>query len=504
MRTKRTLLNFITDIVPMVIIALIGAFKIRLFLANLGQETLGAYQLFAQIFMYLTLVEAGFGTAIMYKLYKPAKDQDLTKINQLLSGCRVIFNIVALVIFGIGLVLSFGLDLFIKDRTLDYGYIQIAFLLNLAANAVNYFFITYSIIYNINQKKYKTNMVTQALVITRSAIEIVLLLLGGDLIAITTLGLGFNLLIQVIIRAMAKREFPGLDVRVKDKDFSIRQDVKHILPLKITSLIGNNIDIVVISSFLGLGHVAVYTAYNYIVNTFRNIMNKFSDAALSSIGNLTVSDDKDDYAFFREYNSFLFFVAGIICVPLFLVLNPFIRIWVGESMLVSELTVLLFVAILFTAIVRAPAGSYITVYGLFRETKPAAYIEMLVNLILTLILVHFCGITGVLTATVIAYLASDPFRINPLYRSKFKRSPLLYYLEYLKYAALLTANGIAVFFLLRLLNPAYGSLLSWLAIGSAVFIENVLVTYALFKIFVKEFSFQQRLATLLKHVRKGG
>ncbi|MDW7657500.1 MAG: polysaccharide biosynthesis C-terminal domain-containing protein [Bacillota bacterium] len=497
-------MNFITDIIPMVIIALIGAFKIRLFLTNLGQETLGAYQLFAQIFMYLTLVEAGFGTAIMYKLYKPAKEQDLIKINQLLSGCRVIFNIVALVIFGIGLVLSFGLDLFIKDRTLDYGYIQIAFLLNLMANAVNYFFITFSIIYNINQKKYKTNLVTQALVITRSVIEIVLLTVGGDLIAITTLGLGFNLLIQVIIRWMAKREFPGLDVNVKDKDFSIRQDVKHILPLKITSLIGNNIDIIVISSFLGLGHVAVYTAYNYIVNTFRNIMNKFSDAALSSIGNLTVSDDKDDYAFFREYNSFIFFVSGILCVPLFLVLNPFIRLWVGETMMVSELTVFLFVAILFTAIIRAPAGSYITVYGLFKETKPAAYIEMLINLMLTLVLVHFFGITGVLAATVVAYLVSDPFRISPLYRVKFKCSPLLYYLEYLKYVALITVNGIAIFVLLRWIEPANSNLFSWLAVGSAMFVENLLVTYLLFKVFVKEFSFQQRLATLLRHVRKGG
>ena len=502
MRTKKTLLNFITDIVPMILIAIIGFFKIRLFVNYLGEDTLGAYQLFAQIFMYLTLAEAGFGTAILYKLYKPAKDNDTKKINELLSGCRSIFNIIAIVIFSLGVVVSFGLNIFIKDLVLDYSYIQIAFLINLAANVLNYFFISYSIIYNINQRKYKTNMVTQGFIMFKSLGEIVLLLLGGNLIAITMLGFATNLFIQIVIRVIAKRDYPELNLHLEEKDYSIKKEVRHILPLKITSLIGNNIDIVVISSFLGLAHVAIYAAYNYIINSLRNIIQKFSDASLASIGNLTVSEDKDDYKFFREFNSFLFFTAAVVCIPLYFLLNPFIQLWVGETMLVNDITVLFFVLILHTTIVRVPIGSFITVYGLFKQTKKAAYIETVVNLGVTLIAVQYYGILGVLAATTLGYLVSDIFRTKPLYNQKFNRRVILYYLEYLKYTALMMISIVILYLCFSIVDVQISNLLIWFVIGVITFIVNALFMFVLFKFFVKEFNLQQRMRAIFSKMKK--
>ena len=504
MRTKRTLLNFITDIVPMLLIAVIGVYKIRIFVDFLGEETLGAYQLFAQIFMYLTLVEAGFGTAILYKLYKPAKDNDTKKINELLSGCRVIFNIIAIVIFAFGIVVSFGLNIFIKDLTLDYSYVQVAFLINLIANVLNYFFITFSIIYNINQRKYKTNLIVQAFTIVKSLGEIVLLTQGVNLIGITILGLGTNLIIQVVIMFMSRKDYPELDVNVKDKDFSTKEEIRHILPFKITSLIGNNIDIVVISSFLGLAQVATYGAYNYIVISLRNIVQKFSDASLASIGNITVSDDKDDYTFFREFNSFMFFVAALLCVPLYFLFNPFIQLWVGETMMVNNVTVLFFVAILYSTIVRVPISSYITAYGLFKQTKKAAYIEMVVNFTITLAAVHSFGIMGVLGATVLGYLASDVFRAKPLYNEKFNRRAVIYYLEYLKYIVLMLVNIAIQYFAFYMLNINFDNFLIWFIVGVASFIENALVMFVLYKLFVKEFKLQQRIYSILGKIKKRG
>lgn len=57
MRTKRIIINLITDIVPQVIILILGVVKIKLFINILGQEKLGLYQLYNQIVAYLVLVE---------------------------------------------------------------------------------------------------------------------------------------------------------------------------------------------------------------------------------------------------------------------------------------------------------------------------------------------------------------------------------------------------------------------------------------------------------------
>ena len=49
MKTKRAILNFITDVVPLIIISILGIFKLKYFIMILGDETLGLYQLFTQI-----------------------------------------------------------------------------------------------------------------------------------------------------------------------------------------------------------------------------------------------------------------------------------------------------------------------------------------------------------------------------------------------------------------------------------------------------------------------
>lgn len=57
MRTKRAIINFITDALPQVLILILGIIKIKLFINILGETKLGLYQLYNQIVAYLVLIE---------------------------------------------------------------------------------------------------------------------------------------------------------------------------------------------------------------------------------------------------------------------------------------------------------------------------------------------------------------------------------------------------------------------------------------------------------------
>ena len=57
--------------------------------------------------------------------------------------------------------------------------------------------------------------------------------------------------------------------------------------------------------------------------------------------------------------------------------------------------------------VRLSTTTFITANGLFKETKKCAYVDMITNLVLSLILVHFLGIAGVLIATVISMFIAE-------------------------------------------------------------------------------------------------
>ena len=81
MRTKKALINSSTNILCF-IIAFIPSLVIRkIFLDTLGNDILGLNSLFTNIIGWLSIVELGVGTAIVYSLYKPFADNDKSQIS---------------------------------------------------------------------------------------------------------------------------------------------------------------------------------------------------------------------------------------------------------------------------------------------------------------------------------------------------------------------------------------------------------------------------------------
>ena len=121
--------NFITDFFPQIIIMIIALFKSKIMLQYLGQETLGLYQLFAQVITYLALAEGGLASAAVYRLYKPIADKDNQKIAEIANATRNVFMIVSGIILVLGIGISFVVPFLIENNTFSYGYIISNFIL---------------------------------------------------------------------------------------------------------------------------------------------------------------------------------------------------------------------------------------------------------------------------------------------------------------------------------------------------------------------------------------
>ena len=95
MRTKSTILNFITDAFPQVLILILGLFKTKFFIQILGSSQLGLYQLYGQIVAYLVLVEGGVGSAILFRLYSPLNHKNQEQIDGIMAAGRFLFRVIA-------------------------------------------------------------------------------------------------------------------------------------------------------------------------------------------------------------------------------------------------------------------------------------------------------------------------------------------------------------------------------------------------------------------------
>ena len=157
MRTKNTMKTFLYGIILTSIIAILGLIKSKILLTYLGAEYVGVYQLFSQIYVYLSLVDGGIGASIAYHLYKPIHDKDDKKINEIVMGAKSYFNKVGIIVIILGIILSFGIMFFINETTISAWYIKICFILFIISGACSYFTSTHAIIYEAEQKLYKSS-----------------------------------------------------------------------------------------------------------------------------------------------------------------------------------------------------------------------------------------------------------------------------------------------------------------------------------------------------------
>ena len=417
-------------------------------------------------------------------------------------GSRVIFQVIAVLIFIIGTIVSFLVPFIIKDNPFNYWYVQGTFMIYLISSVFSYFTITNQVIYEAHQRKYITNMVIQGIAVAKGIIEIFVIMAGQGLVGILVLLAVSNFLSSLIIYIISKKSFPNIQFKKKEKSFEILSDVKSLLVHKIGTIVAYNVDTLIITITKGLTYTSIYSQYLYITDNVGNIVSKIGNSAIAGVGDLIATDKQKAYGLFKEYNALSFFIATIICVPLVLVINSFIQIWHEGRIETSVLLAIAFILNLFYTIIRMPINTYMNSAGLFKETRLCPIIESVVNLVLSFILIQVMGLPGVLFATFIAYLVSDYF-IKPIiiYKQVFTTSAKKYYQINMLYIGIIL--GLTILWKVLFPTAPTDSYIHWFLYSAVLFIVNLLVALVIYVV-LKQGYFLKRLMDMFKRKWRRG
>lgn len=403
MRTKESILNFVTTYIFYFITAILGFVKVKFFLLYLGENVQALNQLYNNLFAYITLLETGMGAAFIYKLYNLLSKKEYDKINSLYSGTVYIFRKIGLFMLGIAFVLSFFLPLFIHDNPFKYWYLLVTFMLFVFKNIIDYFYFVPRYVLTAENKSYKINILMYLFRILIVGVEVLLIYLKLDYIFVLVPAIFLTYLENKVINNKIFKIYPWLKI-VDDKNTEIKNDMKHLVFHKIGGLIFNNIDIVLLSSFVGSYSVVVYGAYNYIIKFVTDTSNQISLAVKDGVGSVLSADLSENRKkeIIGETNTIFAFISTLFVTLLFFSLNYFVTIWIGKNYSISIITTILFLILLFHKIISKPSQVYVNTLGLFKETKKYVLYSLLINLILSVCLVSKYGINGVLIGTVVA------------------------------------------------------------------------------------------------------
>lgn len=504
MRTLNSLKNFSTGIATTLINTLLNFISRTIFISILGSSYLGVNGLLSNLLSMLSLAELGIGSAINFSLYKPIAEKDNKKIAILMNLYKKAYRIIGLFVFISGLIMMLFLDVLIKNPG-NVENLRLIFLIYVINTSSSYF-ITYKVtLINADQKEYKLVFINIAFNIATHILQITSLLVSKNYIIYLLTNMLVLFIQRVYVNQKVTKLYPLLNQKVNDKLPKnelkiIIKNVKAMIVQKIGDYCINGTDNIIISSFISVAIVGVYSNYAMIISMVNTFIMMFFNSITASMGNLIATEDDDKKLdVFEKLNFIGFWIYGIASICLYNLLNPFIELWLGEEFLISQSILAVVILNYYLTGMRAPVNVVKSSAGLYDEDKFVPIIQSIVNLVVSIILVQKLGLVGVFIGTLASSLIFPCwYRPYIIYKFVFKKSTKDYYKAYILYLTIIMFSNLIVSKLINMLfnNINVVSFISMILI--CLVLPNTIFIIIFYK--SKEFKYIQ---SIIKNIAEG-
>lgn len=429
-----------------------------IFVRILGASFLGVNGLFTNILSFLSLVDLGMSTAMMYSLYELLAKKDEEKILMYMKYFKKAYRIIAFSIFILGLMLIPFLK-YIVNLPSDMPNIYIYYILLLLNTVASYLFIYQTTIVSADQKNYILNKYDIIFQFVLFILQILALLITKSFIFYLMSQIICTILCNVAKVRASKKLYPYLSKESNEKLSSkerkkIHSNVFSLFFYKLGGIIITNTDNILISIFVGTIAVGYYSNYCTIVSSITTFLTMIFTSIKASLGNYIVKRQNDEQLHMFEILEIYNFWLVCFCSICFWILIPdFIEICFGKEYVLTTGLLACVVLNFYTSNIRQTIWAYRETTGTFNKTKYVTLVTAILNIILSIIFGYFFGLVGIIFATVLSRMLYSWWK-EPLiiFREHFNTSPKRYYINYIKRFCLFLLIGTITFGIILLID----------------------------------------------------
>lgn len=389
------------------IVATLFPFIIRtIIIKEFGSDYLGLNSLFSSILHVLNLSELGLSTAITYSMYKPIAEDDYSTMSALLKLYKKLYIIIGTTILILGLLLLPFLEHLINGTYPEDINIYFFFLIYLANTCVSYFFFAYKeCLLSAYQRNDILNIVKLIMHTSQFVIQIIVLLVLRDYYLFAFAMVVFTLLRGYVNSVIATKLYPQIVCEgtvSKETKGEIKKNVSGIAISKVCSISRGSSNSIIISSFLSLTALAIFDNYFYIITAVSATMIVFETSVVAGVGNSIVLETKEkNYKDYCKINFLYLWIAGWLSSFILCLYQPFMELWVGKGLMLSDYVMVLFCIYFFVGCFSSITNVYSTATGLWWEQRYKSLFEVIMNVVSNIIFIQIFGMEGILYATIL-------------------------------------------------------------------------------------------------------
>lgn len=389
------------------IVAIISGFILpRMILTYFGSNYNGIVAAVTQFVGCIVLLKSGIGMATKAALYEPLYSRDQDKINGIMAATMKFLRKVAM-IFVVGiLIFACVYPLFVQDAFSWFFVFSLVLIIGMSTFFQYYFGLGNQLLLEADQKYYIVSLISAINIVLNTVISVLCMIAG---MSIHGVRLGSALVYcstPVILYFYVKKTY-HLNLKVKPdyESISHRWDA---FGMQVANFINNNTDIIVASLFLNLREVSVYTVYYLAINGVKKIVSRISAGVEAALGNIIAQSNE---AKLRDRFLLFEFILNYICIFVFsclIVLSvPFVVVYTQGINDVNYTRYLFAFIACFAELFYCLRLAYTFVVqakGAFAETKKYYYIEAFINISISVILVNYIGLVGIVIGTLLAMI----------------------------------------------------------------------------------------------------
>lgn len=233
------------------------------------------------------------------------------------------------------------------------------------------------------------------------------------------------------------------------------------------------------------------------------IIGQLFTAVTASVGNLLITSNANkSYVVYSNVRFANFWLATVAATGMLVAMDSFVVVWLGQSYVLAAGVLLALSINLYLQLIRSSTNSFKEAAGIFHEDRYVPLIESVVNIVLSIIFLHYFGLAGVLMGTICSNLVLHLFSYPKfVYTKLFERTYMNYYFEFAKFISVATIVGAITFGLSRMVNVDNAMLELFIDIALALTVSNTIL-YAIFKNSPELKYFKRLIIDIAKHKRK--
>jgi len=442
-----------------------------------GSEANGLTHSIKSFLGYIALLQLGAGSVIKATLYKPLVNKDHTQVSIIIKTTERFFRKIGM--FGILYLIALAVlfPTVIKPH-LDFVYAFSLVIIIGIENIAQYLFgITYQMVLESDQRSYVYSLV-QITTILLNFISVFVMVRLGFTLQIVLLCSSFFFVARPIFIGQYVRQYYKYDSSVKPDNSYIRQrwaGFAHGLAFFIHS----KTDIFVLTVFSTLSTVSIYSIYATVTNGLTAFINCIDKAVRAAFGHIMAKDKKEALQeYFNSYNTFIHIVSSAVFSTAAITIYSFIDVY-SKNINDADYKQPLFGTLIITAemfyCLRLPYNSIIYAGNRFSDTKVPAFIEAIINILVSSALVFHYGLVGVAIGTLVAMI----YRTGEFAHYLHNNLLFLNYPKQIKRYMITMISYFGSFFLLSLIKINVPAIPFWILYALAIFVIDLLFTMIL-------------------------